>query len=85
MPSPVEESDTRPTSPGLLGDIEHPTTDAPVEFLSFEGSSATDCLSSPCVSILEGGLEQLVQLPDASATIPIDPKFLTDEEPLECE
>ena len=80
-PSSVEESDTRPTSPGLLGDIEHPTTDAPIELLSFEGSSAMDDLSSPCVSILEDGLEQLVQLPDASNTIPIDPKILTDGEP----
>ena len=80
-PSPVEESDTRPTSPGLLGDIEHPTTDAPVELFSFEGSSAMDSLSPPCVSILEDGLEQLVQLPDASDSIPIDPKILTDGEP----
>lgn len=80
-PSPIEESDTRPTSPGLLGNIEHPTSDAPVEFLFFEESSAIDCLSSPCVPILEGGLEQLVQLPDASETIPIDPKILTNGEP----
>lgn len=79
-PSPVE-SDTRPSSPGLLGDIEHPTTDAPVELLSFEGSSAIGSLSSPCVSILEGGLEQLVQLPDSSNSIPIDPKILTNGEP----
>lgn len=64
------QNDTRPTSPGLLGDIEHPTTDAPIELLSFERSSAMDDLSSPCVSILKGGLEQLVQLPDASDTIP---------------
>lgn len=80
-PSSVEESDTHPTSPGLLGDIKHATTDAPIELLSFEGSSAMDGLSSPCISILEGGLEQLVQLPDTSDTIPIDPKILTDGEP----
>ena len=64
-----------------VGDIEHPTTDAPIELLSFERSSAMYDLSSPCVSILKGGLEQLVQLPDASDTIPIDPKILTDGEP----
>ena len=81
MHASVEKSDTLATSPGLLGDIKHPTADDPIELLSFEGSSAMDDLSSPCVSTLEDDLEQLVQLPDASDTIPIDLKILTDGEP----
>ena len=81
MHASVEKSDTLATSPGLLGDIKHPTADDPIELLSFEGSSAMDDMSSPGVSILEGGLEQLAQLPAASDNILIDPKILTDGEP----
>ncbi|RJE21851.1 hypothetical protein PHISCL_05802 [Aspergillus sclerotialis] len=78
MASTVEN--TYPTSPGLPGDNGRSTTDIPVEPLSCEGSTAMDDLPSPCVSSLEGGLEQFFRLPNASGTIPINLEILTDGE-----